>query len=260
MTALLSPLCAADNVKLILSIAAADTSQDALLELLIDAATSAINDYVGYPLLEPDADPQAEYYSGNGYPELPLRRRPVQSVTSVYVDGKAAWGQGTDPFPAATLLTAGTDYALVRDEQAGSSKSMAGLLRRLNSSVGVGWPSGFMMGGIQSGRTLANWGRGRAVWPVGEGNIKITCTAGYISLTSATFPLPPSIQQAAANLVAWLKKHAPLGGISVTSEALGKYSVGFGAIVTDTAKNALAAAGEFGSTRQLLSRYRDMAL
>lgn len=259
MTALLSPLCAAANVKLILGIASGDTSQDALLELLIDAATSAINDYVGYPLLEPDADPQAEYYSGNGYPELVLRRRPVQSVTSVYVDGKAAWGQGTDPFPAATLLTAGTDYALVRDEQAGNSKSMAGLLRRLNSATGVGWPSGFLMGGTQSGRTLANWGRGRAVWPVGEGNIKITYTAGYISLTSTTFPVPPSVQQAAANLAIWLKKNAPNGGIPVASESLGKYSVSFAAAAS-AAGNALAAAGEFGSTRQLLSRYRDMAL
>lgn len=257
VTVLLSPLCSRSEVKTFLGIAASDTSQDDLLDLAIDAATGAINDYVGYPLLTPSGDTPAEYYSGDGTPDLILRRRPVASITSIYVDANGYWGQGSDPFPATTLLVAGTDYALIRDEKAGATRSIAGMVRRLASSIaGSGWYGGAPM---YPGGTLTNFGRSKPVWPVGEGNIKATYVAGFTSLTSATNPVPPAVQQACAMLAVWIKRSTPYGGFSSVSESLSKYSVSFGQLA-QSAGNALAAAGELGSVRQALSRYREAAL
>lgn len=252
VTPLLSPLCQRAYVKTMIGIAAADTSQDDLLDLMIDSATSTINDYVGYPLLKPSGDPTAEYYSGDGSPNLVLKRRPVQSVASIYVDPTGAWGQGPSAFAATTLLVAGTDYALNLERDA--NKGMAGIVRRLATSVEVGWPTW-----SDSRGTLTSYGRSKIGWPVGDGNIKVTYTAGFTSLTDTTFPVPPSVQQACANLAVFIKKIVPNGGFITVTESLSKYSSSLG-LLSETARNALAGAGELGSTRQILSRYRDMAL
>ena len=71
----------------------------------------------------------------------------VRSVASVYEDYSAEFGQGSGDFPASTLLTAGTDYAIELDE---SGLSKSGRLIRIN--------------------------RG---WSTNPGTIKVTYTAGF---------------------------------------------------------------------------------
>lgn len=59
----------------------------------------------------------------------------VSSITSIYEDQSAVGGAGSSDFAAATLLTAGTDYYLEKDQ--GSSASWSGGVIR----VGTGWSS-----------------------------------------------------------------------------------------------------------------------
>jgi len=59
----------------------------------------------------------------------------VSSVTSIYEDQSAVGGAGGSDFAAATLLTAGTDYYLEKDQ--GSAASWSGGVIR----VGTGWSS-----------------------------------------------------------------------------------------------------------------------
>lgn len=85
------------------------STQDTTLQAIIDGVEAQVTLYLGY---DPSVATRTEYYSGTGTPYLPLLCKPVVSVTSVYYDYLGYWGQGDDPFPSNTLLTAGTDYAL----------------------------------------------------------------------------------------------------------------------------------------------------
>ena len=103
-----------------------------------------------------------EFYKGTGNRELLLRQRPVQSVASAYLDQGGYFGEASDAFAAATLLTEGEDFVLELN-QAGLSAS--GILYR----IGGGWPAilsipGGQLTGIQQSSL---------------GNIKVTYTAGF---------------------------------------------------------------------------------
>jgi hypothetical protein len=105
-----------------------------------------------------------ELYSGNGQAFLVLRQRPVQSITALYLDDYAYWGDAPGAFdPATTLQVEGTDYALDRDQPDGSSRS--GLVYRVHGY----WPRPITYGPARIAPELGP----RA------GNIKITYTAGY---------------------------------------------------------------------------------
>jgi hypothetical protein len=108
-----------------------------------------------------------EILAGNNLAYLPLAVRPVVSITSMYQDDSAEWGTASGAFPSTTLLTAGTDYALVPDG--------SGLVQKLN---GV-WdqPHGYQ-GGVISPMSAKLWG-----------NIKVTYVAGYSTI-------PQDVQQA----------------------------------------------------------------
>src|SRR5579859_5263999 len=51
-----------------------------------------------------------DYLSGQGSRWLVLPRRPVQSITSIYLDNGAYFGEASGAFGPLTLLTQGTDY------------------------------------------------------------------------------------------------------------------------------------------------------
>jgi len=151
------------KTKTLWGIADADTSQDALIDLLIEQCSARCVTFCGHVL---EAQSLTEYYQGTGNVYLVLRNWPVNSVTSVYEDMDGASGQGTDPFPAETLLTAGTDYELLKTGSGGVARS--GILRR----IGGVWqrPAVYTPGTISPG--------------VGEtgGTIKVTYNAGFATI------------------------------------------------------------------------------
>lgn len=144
-----------------------------------------------------------EYLSGDGTEKLLLRHRPVQSVASVYVDDDGYFGQGTDPFPASTLLTAGTDYCLQRDTPSSQiEQSKAGILLR----IGNVWPDLYRN---RRGLLVAEQS-------LGVGNIKVTYTAGW-----GTVPLTD--QSAVHQMVGLMRTTQGLGG-SIRSLSLDYFS------------------------------------
>ncbi len=143
-----------------------------------------------------------EYHQGTGTSFFRARQRLVQSITSIYLDYKGYYGQGTDsPFAAATLLTAGLDYALVPDQPDGTS-SRSGLIQRINGT----WPATW-----QYRRGLLN----PAVIP-GLGNVKITYVGGFATV-------PPEIELAANKLIALIRREAGVGA-ALTGESYEGYS------------------------------------
>lgn len=163
-----------------------------------------------------------EFYDGDGSPELLLRNRPVQSVTSVYEDPTGYYGDGPDAFASGTLLTAGTDYVLVRDRTIVAEQSRIAKLIRLNSM----WPGRVTRGG---GMLASNLERG-------QGNIKVTSVIGYSTV--------PEDVIAAVNLIVALIRSKASTGQSVSSESLDYYSY-------DTA-DVQQAASDVTSVRSLL--------
>ena len=109
-----------------------------------------------------------DYLSGDGTQLLKSKRRPIRSVVSIYEDSAAYWGQASSPFPATTLLTEGTDYALVRDDNPQAEKSRSGHIYR----IGAVWPR----------PTAYNPGRLVPEPGLGIGNIKLTVDAGYVPI------------------------------------------------------------------------------
>lgn len=138
-----------------------------------------------------------EYHEGNNSPHLVLLQGPIISLTSVYLDATGSYGFSEDPFPAATLLTAGDDYTWRRN------RPRSRIVIRLN---GV-WPA-------ISRRTP---GLLSAYQDHGLGNIKVTYVAGY-----ATVPADLTL---AANIIIGLIRHdAMQGGATLTSESYEGYS------------------------------------
>lgn len=144
-----------------------------------------------------------EYYSGDGTDKLILRQRPVQAVGSVYVDADGYFGEGEDAFPASTLLTAGSDYCLVRDQHtAAAEKSKVGMLLR----IGGVWPDITRHArGLLSGERVS-----------GRGNIKVTSTVGWANV-------PEPTQMAVHMLVGMMRATQGLGG-AVRSLSLDYFS------------------------------------
>lgn len=89
----------------------ADNSFDAELSGLLMAVEASIARFLGF---DPSPATTTEFYDGNGTPYLPLRRTPVQTVSSVYLDETAVFSS-TGAFASSTLLTLGTDYTVAID-------------------------------------------------------------------------------------------------------------------------------------------------
>lgn len=210
--------------------------ESAFLETLIDAASKAIKNYTKREL---ERATYTEYYSGNGMQDLVLRQTPVISITSFYLDSNGYWGQGASSFGAASLLTEGTQYALVRDE---GSQSNRGLVRRIGgggAGVFAGWNPEVIFGGKLSASRLPTW-------PKGMGNIKVVYVAGYS-------PVPADLQYACNMLVCWMARSQPLGG-PTTSEGWEGYSYSLA---------SSASAGtipELGSVGLTLRSYRESSI
>jgi hypothetical protein len=162
-----------------------------------------------------------EYYCGQNSPTLLLRQTPVVSVSSVYLDTGAYFGQASGAFAASTLLAAGTDYAL---------DSRRGFLVR----IGGVWPG------------INEQGRGLLASGVveGVGNIKVIGTYGYA-------PIPGDIQLAACQVVAEIRASAKKGG-ALMSERTDYYSY--------TRANPSEAMAMLASSKSILASYRKWEL
>lgn len=199
--------------------------RDGLLGMLISQCSARIEAYAVRSFAT--AASYTHYLSGNNTNKLILPVFPVNSITSIYLDSGAYWGQGTDPYATATLLTAGTDYAL---DKTPNGTGANGIVLRL---AGV-WPAPVyrptgMITGVREGA---------------NGNIKITYNAGYSSV-------PADVQQACLLLCAFTSRSAKFGA-PIQSESWGGYSY------------SLAGAMNMGEmppeVKSLLNKYKTITL
>ncbi len=168
-----------------------------------------------------------EYYSGNGSQFFKLRQRPVQSITSVYLDSSAYWGESATAFASSSLLTAGQDYALVRDNGDATEQSISGQIARLS--------------GVWDRPTARSMGLLSSVPGNAMGNIKVTYTAGFA-------PVPLRYQLACQQMCASVRNTRSLGG-AVQSESYDYYSYQ----MAPAAEQALM----LGSVKQLLGDLKE---
>jgi len=86
-------LATRDALKLYLGIDASDTSQDDLLDALIDYASERIESHCGRKFA---SEALTEYLDGTGTSRLVLSRRPVTELTGVYEDSDRVFGADTE--------------------------------------------------------------------------------------------------------------------------------------------------------------------
>lgn len=173
-------LTSVSNVKAKLGITA--TTYDAVLTTLVAQVDAMILRWLGRNIEE---DEYVEYPNGYGSKQIRLKQQPVTAISEVRIDSQRLF-TGSN-----TLLTAGTDYALVN-----------GMLFRIN---GV-WPNA----------RENKWGLLADATVPSVGIIKVTYTAGYD-------PVPDDVILAADMLTIKLfgiRKD----GEELTSESLEDYS------------------------------------
>lgn len=160
---------------------------------------------------------------------------------ALWSDASGFYGQKSGAFSESTQhLTLGVDYALVRDQRDGTSKS--GILKRLGGGVsGWGVSDWFWGGGSRKGTLTA---RLPPSWPVGMGNLKAVYTSGYAVI-------PDDLASAVDQLCVWMWRNAPQGGMVMTSEGYEGYSYSLAALTSEPT---------LGTARQILSRYREVAI
>jgi hypothetical protein len=163
------------------------------------------------------------YFDGNGEFDLVLRQYPVNSITSIHEDGDGRYGASADPFPASTLLTAGTDYAL---DALDGSTSYSGIVQR----IGARWANKRIAGRSEVSHLEMNR----------RGNIKVIYNAGYSTI-------PTDISMAICNIVAMTRKSAA-GGMPISGFSLDYFSVQY-------AQSAEAIARLDSATR-IINRYK----
>lgn len=150
-----------------------------------------------------------EYYAGNGTQELRLRRRPVHSIGSLYLDYGGYGGTPSGSFASTTQLTSGTDFWLVKDDLDNiynEDVSHSGIVER----IGHVWPS-------KRFRPLEILGHQRRPH---RGCIKVTYTGGYRQV-------PHDLKQAVWDLTSYMEAGSVFGRIPQSESGEG-YSRSFG--------------------------------
>ncbi len=220
-------LISLSDLKVLNGLAESDVSQDAALKLFITAVTARIQTFCGRTFAAAD---YTEYLCGTGDKYIALKQRPINTVASVYQDDLAVWGQGTDNFAAGTLLTAGTDYAIVKDGTDGLSR--CGMLYRC---TGVWTKFDAWQPGIIEPLTYPMYGNIRAVY-----------NAGYATI-------PADLQLAAATLIAQARRIVQYGG-PLTSESFVAYSYQ----IAQASQTVMG--GMPNEVASILSAYRNIAV
>ncbi len=92
------------QAKVLLKIPTGTTSEDSLLEDLINRASALAEKFVGRKLVSAQ---RTEYHDGDGSTQLILNYRPVTAVASVHVDALRDWGADTAVDVAEDLILDG---------------------------------------------------------------------------------------------------------------------------------------------------------
>lgn len=227
-----------DYVKTYLGITG--SSLDPQLQIWIDQANAIVCrycdrefEYAAYPSASLTGSGDSGYYEGPVGRILALRQYPVIAITSIYRDFTGWWGQNPDsPFAAATLLTAGIDYALKLDG------CLPGTSTRCSESGHV-----FSLTGGWGGRLIHRHGWVTPTFGLGLGNLKVAYTAGYTA-----DQMPEDLKAACCSIIAWIRRNYDKGG-PLQSESQGAYSYSLGSASS-------ADFPEIGTVRQTLAKWR----
>lgn len=185
---------------------------DPQLESVVDAVTPMIEKYCNRTF---DSAAATEYYSGQPG-DLWLARSPVTAIASVYLKQDMYFGVNAPT--SSDLLVEGDDYIQVKEP----GESYGQRLRYIRFGGGNAFLNAYSMytgWGTHARRTLSGAG-GRIGWPDGDGNIRVTYTAGYATI-------PDDLKMAANMLAGFLFAKAQNGGLFATGSSLGPYSESF---------------------------------
>lgn len=158
----------------------------------------------------------------------------------VWVDSAGYCGQSTNSFAQGTQFVLGSNYMVEMDSGATRQLSKRGLLRRIG---GAG--HGFAYDMYRSDHPGKLGAHRLPTWPRGDGNIKLSYSAGYPVYSRELREL----SYACAMLVAQMVRIQP-SGIDLASESMGNYSY--------SAKQAFDSP-EMGEIRRVLAVYRDLS-
>lgn len=166
----------------------------------------------------------------------------------VWLDPAGFYNRGANAFALSTLLSEGIDWV---GQYAPDGTIKSGNLIRLGGGItgttlDAIWPWEWRKGTLTV--------RLPPVWPAGIGNVKVVYCAGYGTDPAAEGgTLPEDITAATCGVVAFLRRTLPQGG-RLQSEHLGEYSYNLAGPLM------IGQIPELGEVRQLLSRYREVAL
>lgn len=169
----------------------------------------------------------------------------VEFGVAAWLDVQAYGGQRQGAFADSTHLWPGSDFTLDLD---GAAQGKSGLLVRLGGGTSpftsVDWPYGWP--GI-TGRRGRLTTRLAPAWPSGSpGCLRVVYLAGY-----AADAIPDDLELATRLVAVWLAKFASEGGMAVSSTSYEGFSVAY---------QALQGAPALATPRQLLSRFREVAI
>jgi hypothetical protein len=197
------------QIKLHLGIPDATTTYDNQLTQWLNAAISAVINYCGTSF---ESATRTEYYSPDGY-NLILQNRPVISITSVYENAGAYWGQAASPWTSDYLLTAGVDYALKTDSRELTATygytSRSGVVVRLGKPWARRFPASRPGGMSQYNLSVPDL--------PAIGSVQVVYVSGYTTI-------PAAITQAVCWEVDAYRARAGKAGQMLTAESLGEYS------------------------------------
>lgn len=192
---------------------------------------------------------------------------------ALWLDIRGNFGDGigsdvSGPFAASTLRYLGRDYSLQRDQSDGTS--MSGKLTYLSGWWGL---SGAGIGGAWGWNGLSGYGwmdgggvplsaQPRPQYPsYPPGCVKVIYAAGYGIGATMCGQMPPNttipadLTAATSLLAVWMWNNADTGGMLISNESYQGYSSSIAPAI-----DALKTAAELGSIRQILSRYRKVAV
>lgn len=198
----------------------------------IQAADAIIKEYCGQPFDCPPVS-YTDFYTGTGTQYLTLRTRPCLSVPApqVWLDPFGYFGEANGAFAPNTQLTYGADFLLNIDQRDGVTSRSAILIKPDSAWPQI--PKAYIPGRLTPEQMPS------------FGNIKVTATYGFNAI-------PYDLQHACNWCAAYIKRAGPQGG-NLQSEGLGQYNYAI-------AQRALGAMLEIGEIRQVLSRWRDIAV
>lgn len=212
-----------EKLKTHLGIPQTDLSENALLNQILAEVDISVLKFCKRGFSSAQA---TEYYDGTGRELLILKRRPVTAVLGVWVDSNGWYGQAAGAFATSTAWTVGEDFA---SPSLAESEENGGML------IAIPQACGFEAGTIPR------------YWPEGRGNIKVTYTAGYVTI-------PDDLALAVHQLAATVRKGAEHGTSGpIGSETFGEYS--YSLLTGDRASGI-----EMVAARGILANYRDVAL